>query len=57
MNENERLYEQYEDVLFVLLMNKVAEETGKALMQKNEKLLADPNAAVPEALSKPPRKK
>ncbi len=52
MNENERLYEQYEDVLFVLLMNKVAEETGKALMQKNEELLADPNAAVPEALSK-----
>lgn len=52
MNENERLYEQYEDALFVLLMNKVAEETGKALMQKNEELLADPNAAVPEALSK-----
>ena len=52
MNENERLYEQDEDVLFVLLMNKVAEETGKALMQKNEELLADPNAAVPEALSK-----
>ena len=52
MNENERLYEQYEDVLFVLLMNKVAEETGKALMQKNEELLADPDAAVPETLSK-----
>ena len=52
MNENERLYEQYEDALFVLLMNKVAEETGKELMQKNEELLADPNAAVPEALSK-----
>lgn len=52
MNENERLYEQYEDALFVLLMNKVAEETGKELMQKNEELLSDPNAAVPEALSK-----
>ena len=52
MNENERLYEQYEDVLFVLLMNKVAEETGKELMQKNEELLSDPNAAVPETLSK-----
>ena len=52
MNENERLYEQYEDALFVLLMNKVAEETGKALMQKNEELLSDPNAAVPDALSK-----
>lgn len=52
MNENKRLYEQYEDALFVLLMNKVAEETGKELMQKNEELLSDPNAAVPEALSK-----
>lgn len=52
MNENERLYEQYEDALFVLLMNKVAEETGKELMQKNEELLSDPNAAVPETLSK-----
>lgn len=39
MNENERLYEQYEDVLFVLLMNKVAEETGKALMRKTKNSL------------------
>lgn len=52
MNEDERLYEQYEDAFFALLMNRVAEASGKELMQKNEELLADPNAAVPESLSK-----
>ena len=52
MNEEERLYEQYEDAFFALLMNRVAEANGKELMQKNEELLADPNAAVPESLSK-----
>ena len=46
MNEDERLYEQYEDAFFALLMNRVAEANGKELMQKNEELLADPNAAV-----------
>ena len=52
MNEDERLYEQYEDAFFALLMNRVTEANGKELMQKNEELLADPNAAVPESLSK-----
>ena len=50
MNEDERLYEQYEDAFFALLMNRVAEANGKELMQKNEELLADPNAAIPESL-------
>ena len=52
MNEDERLYEQYEDAFFALLMNRVAEANGKELIQKNEELLTDPNAAVPESLSK-----
>ena len=30
-------------------MNRVAEANGKELMQKNEELLADPNAAIPES--------
>lgn len=34
MNEDERLYEQYEDAFFVLLMNRVAEANGKELIQK-----------------------
>lgn len=52
MDENERLYEQYEDAFFALLMNKVAEANGKMLMQKNEELLEDPSAAVPDRLKK-----
>ena len=52
MDENERLYERYEDAVFALLMDKVAEENGKKLLQQNEELLADPDAAVPETLSK-----
>lgn len=52
MHEQEKLYEQYEDAVFALLMDKVAEENGKKLLQQNEELLADPDAAVPETLSK-----
>lgn len=52
MNEDERLYEQYEDAFFALLMNRVAEANGKELMQKNEELLTDPDAAVPDRLNK-----
>ena len=52
MHEQEKLYEQYEDAVFALLMDKVAEENGKKLLQQNEELLADPNTAVPETLSK-----
>lgn len=52
MNEQEDLYAQYEDAFFALLMNEVAEAEGQALLKKNEQLLADPNAAVPEAVSK-----
>ena len=52
MHEQEKLYEQYEDAVFALLMDKVAEENGKKLLQQNEELLADPYAAVPETLRK-----
>ena len=51
MDENERLYERYEDAVFALLMDRVAEENGKKLLQQNEELLADPDVAVPETLS------
>lgn len=50
MNEKERLYQQYEDAFFTLLMNEVAEDDGNALLKKNEQLLADERAAVPEQL-------
>ena len=52
MYENERVYERYEDAFFTLRMNKVAEANGSSLIQKNEELLKDPDAAVPDSLSK-----
>lgn len=52
MDGNERLYERYEDAVFALLMDRVAEENGKKLLLQNEELLADPAAVVPEMLSK-----
>lgn len=52
MSEQERLYAQYEDAFFALLMNEVAEAEGQELLKKNEQLLADPNAAVPDIVSK-----
>lgn len=52
MNEKEKLYEQYEDAFFALLMEEVAEAEGTELLEKNEQLQADPNAAVPEIVTK-----
>lgn len=52
MNEKEKLYEQYEDAFFALLMEEVAEAEGTELLKKNEQLQADPNAAVPEVVTK-----
>lgn len=52
MTEKERLYQQYEDAFFTLLMNEVAEDEGEALLQKNAQLLADDDAAVPDELHK-----
>lgn len=52
MSEQERLFAQYEDAFFALLMNEVAEAEGQELLKKNEQLLADPNAAVPDIVSK-----
>ena len=48
MTEQERLYAQYEDALFALLMHEIAEAEGEALLEQNEQLLADPDVAVPD---------
>ncbi len=48
MNENESLYEQYEDALLALLMEEIAEAEGKELLEKSKQLQSDPGAAVPE---------
>lgn len=47
MTNRERLQENYEDALFALLMDDVAQTEGKRLIRENEALQADPNAAVP----------
>jgi len=52
MAKQEELLERYEDALFTLLMNGVAEAEGKCLMKENAQLRGDPDAAVPEELNK-----
>ena len=52
MSRTEQLYESYEDALFALLMDKVAKAEGARLLEENERLQNDPNAAVPEHIDK-----
>ena len=48
MNRREQLIDNYEDALFAVLMDKVAEEEGARLREENQRLKEDPDAAVPE---------
>lgn len=48
MNRREKLIDNYEDALFAVLMDKVAEEEGTKLREENQRLQNDPEAAVPE---------
>lgn len=48
MNRREKLIDNYEDALFAVLMDKVAEEEGAKLREENRRLKEDPNAEVPE---------
>ena len=50
MANRETRKEQYEDALFALLMDEMAQEDGEELLRLNEALKQDPNAAVPEAV-------
>lgn len=52
MNRRDQLYENYQDALFALLMDKVAEAEGARLIEENERLKNDPEAAVPEEIDK-----
>lgn len=40
-----------EEILFEQLMKKVIEEEGNRLLEKNERLKAEPSAAVPEEIN------
>lgn len=48
MNRREKLIDNYEDALFAVLMDKVAEEEGAKLREENQQLQNDPEAVVPE---------
>ena len=52
MTDHERLREQYEDALFALLMEGVAESEGEEALRLNEELKKDPNADVPKDVQK-----
>lgn len=48
MRRREELQERYEDALFALLMDEIAEKEGALAQEENERLKHDPSAAVPE---------
>lgn len=50
MTRRDKLYDDYENALFALLMEDVAEAQGRQALAENEQLQADPAAAMPEAL-------
>lgn len=52
MNQNNDLMEQYEDAMFAILMDHVAQAEGKRAMEENERLKKDPDAAVPDNVQK-----
>ena len=52
MTQKEQLWEQYEDAVFAILMDAVAEQEGKRGLQLMEKLEHDPSAQVPEEVQR-----
>ena len=52
MNHRERMVENYEDAVFSLLMDQLADEQGEKYRLLNEELKDDPECVVPEQFSK-----
>ena len=50
MNQRGQSREQYEDDILSFLMDGMLEEEGWALLEENERLNADPDAAIPAGL-------
>lgn len=48
MTNREQLYENYEDALFAILMDDLAETEGERLLELNQQLQDDPDAAIPD---------
>jgi len=47
MTRHEKLFEKYEDALFELLMDEVAQTEGEKALQLNEQLMMDSDAEIP----------
>lgn len=56
MTQKEQLWENYEDAVFAILMDAVAEQEGEKGLQLMEELEHDPSAQVPEEVQKKGRK-
>ena len=56
MNRREQLIDNYEDALFAVLMDKVAQDEGAKLREENQRLREDPAAEVPEHVDAVARK-
>lgn len=52
MTQKEQLWEKYEDAVFAILMDAVAEQEGKRGLQLMEELEHDPSAQVPEEVQR-----
>ena len=52
MTQKEQLWENYEDAVFAILMDAVAEQEGKRGLQLMEELEHDPSAQVPEEVQR-----
>ena len=52
MTRQELLVEQYEDALFALIMDKVAEVEGQKAIEENQRLKASGEVVIPEELNR-----
>lgn len=52
MTRREQLWENYEEAVFALLMDEIAAEEGKRLLDENERLKRDPSAAIPDEVDR-----
>lgn len=50
MTRREKLYEEYEDAFFALMMDQIAEDEGREFLKENEALNNDPGASIPDLL-------
>lgn len=50
MKSREQLQEEYEEALFTLMMDYVAQADGKQYLEENERLKNDPAAQIPESV-------